>query len=503
MACKGNGNPPAEPGPRPSAPGATASGAPHARRRRRKRIGFARFFTKQLLLFAACALLIIMVDFFLYAAIAYRESDANFNDGTPATVTRAVDAALAPDAGGAYALGGEGAAELAAHGAWGMLVGADGAVIWSQNLPSDVPTSYAPNDIAMAAHYAAIADYPAFFWDRDDGLLVVGFPKGEFWTAIFTYPASTMRNLPLYVLLIFAVDVAMLFLLYAVSRRRTQNAVGPIADALDKLSEGRAAEVHLKGDLREIGQQITETSGIIEQKDAARANWIRGVSHDIRTPLSMILGYTDGIAQDDGAPEDVRAQAAVIRAQGLRIKDLVTDLNTASQLDYTMQPLHLERVHLPRLLRGIVAAHANSGLDDMHPIELDVEEGAADAVVLGDERLLTRAVENAVANARLHNEQGCTIQVSLHVEKGPGSEGPRAVVRIADDGAGATPEELAALEARLARARTSRSAAGSYGEEHNLGLVLVDRIAREHRGGLALEAASGEGFAVALALPLA
>ena len=76
-------------------------------------------------------------------------------------------------------------------------------------------------------------------------------------------------------------------------------------------------------------------------------------------------------------------------------------------------------------------------------------------------------------------------------------------MRIADDGAGATPEELAALEARLARARTSRSAAGSYGEEHGLGLVLVDRIAREHRGGLALEAAPGEGFAVALALPLA
>ena len=261
--------------------------------------------------------------------------------------------------------------------------------------------------------------------------------------------------------------------------------------------------MHLKGDLREIGQQITETSGIIEQKDAARANWIRGVSHDIRTPRSMILGYADGIAQDDGAPEDVRAQAAVIRAQGLRIKDLVTDLNTASQLDYTMQPLHLERVHVPRLLRSIVATHVNSGLDDRYPIELDVEDGAADAVVLGDERLLTRAVENAVANARLHNEQGCAIQVSLRVEKGSESEGSCAIVRIADDGAGATPEELAALEARLARARTSRSAAGSYGEEHGLGLVLVDRIAREHRGSLALEAAPGEGFAVALTLPLA
>lgn len=122
-----------------------------------------------------------------------------------------------------------------------------------------------------------------------------------------------------------------------------------------------------EGDLREIGQRITETSGIIEQKDAARANWIRGVSHDIRTPLSMILGYADAIAADEGASDDVRADAQVIRAQGLKIKDLVTDLNTASKLDYDMQPLDLERVHLPRLLRSVVAEHVNSGLDELHP----------------------------------------------------------------------------------------------------------------------------------------
>ena len=467
--------------------------------------GFARFFTKQLLLFGACAFLVIVVDLFLYVAIAYQESEANFNDGTPVSVTRAVDGSLARAEDGTYVLGEEGAAALAADGAWSLLLDGKGAVAWSQNLPDDVPLLYSPNDVAMAAHYASIAGYPAFFWDRDDGLLIVGFPRGAFWTTTLTYPTSTIRNLPLYVMLIFAVDVGFLFLLYAASRRRTQNAVGPIADALDKLSEGRSAEVSLKGDLREIGQHITETSALIEQKDAARANWIRGVSHDIRTPLSMILGHADGIAQDDDAADDVRAKAAVIRAQGLRIKDLVTDLNTASQLDYTARPLNLERVHLPRLLRAVVAAHANAGLDGAHPVDLDVSEGAADATVLGDERLLTRAVENAIANARLHNEKGCPVHVSLEAsrpENAPENTG-WVCVRVADEGAGVGAAELAALEARLARARTARSAAGSYGEEHGLGLVLVDRIARAHDGSLALASEPGKGFSVELGLPLA
>lgn len=467
-------------------------------RRARRPAGFARFFTKQLLLFVALALLIVVIDFFLYAVIAYRESNSNFNDGTPASTTRAVDQALEQDADGSWTLGENGLEALSQQDAWALVIGTDGAVAWSQDKPEDVPDRFSVNDVAMAAHYAAVADFPAFFWDRDDGLLVVGFPKNEFWTMTLTYPASTVRNFPLYVLLIFAVDLGILYTIYAVSRRRTQNAVAPIAEALDALSDGRAAELHLKGDLRDIGDQITETSAVIEQKDAARASWIRGISHDIRTPLSMILGYADALVQDEGAAEEARASARVIRAQGLKIKDLVTDLNTASQLDYDMQPMRLERVHAARLLRTVAAAHANSGLDEAHPIELDIAEDALNAVVLGDERLLTRAVENAISNARLHNEQGCTISVELALR-----DGAYCTIRVSDDGTGIAAADLAALEARLARSRTARSAAGSFNLDHGLGLVLVDRIARAHEGSLSLDGAPGEGFSVTLALPLA
>ena len=144
-----------------------------------------------------------------------------------------------------------------------------------------------------------------------------------------------------------------------------------------------------------------------------------------------------------------------------------------------MQPMRLERVHAARLLRTVAAAHANSGLDEAHPIELDIAEDALNAVVLGDERLLTRAVENAISNARLHNEQGCTISVELALR-----DGAYCTIRVSDDGAGI-------------------AAAGSFNRDHGLGLVLVDRIARAHEGSLSLDGAPGEGFSVTLALPLA
>ena len=103
-------------------------------RRTRRPAGFARFFTKQLLLFVALALLIVVIDFFLYAVIAYRESNSNFNDGTPASTTRAVDQALEQDADGSWTLGENGLEALGQQDAWALVIGTDGAVAWSQDL---------------------------------------------------------------------------------------------------------------------------------------------------------------------------------------------------------------------------------------------------------------------------------------------------------------------------------------------------------------------------------
>lgn len=477
--------------------------------RRHKAPGLLRFFTKQLLAFLLLAFIVIVIDFVLYMFIAYNESERYFNDGTPASTVRMIDSSLQPK-DGSYTLSGESSQALNELNAWAQVVDADGSVIWSQNVPASIPDSYTASELAMAAHYATIDDYPVFFWNRGDDLLIVGFPKGSYLQFSLYYPTQTASNLPLYILLLFVVDLAVFFTVYFVSRRRTQRAVAPILNALDDLSEGRSATLKLKGDLGEIGEQITGTSAIIEQKDAARTNWIRGVSHDIRTPLSMILGYADVIVQDDKVPPEAREHAAIIRSQGLKIRDLVTDLNTASKLDYDMQPLDLQSVHVARLLRGIVTDHVNGGLDDRHPLVLSVADDAAEVVVLGDERLLRRAVENVISNARVHNETGCTTAISLSRRDGVDSLGT-AIVRIADDGTGLSHTALVELEARLARARTAQTASGctvgasgaEAGAEHGLGLVLVDRIVRAHHGHIVLSSEVGGGFAIELWLPLA
>lgn len=73
-------------------------------------------------------------------------------------------------------------------------------------------------------------------------------------------------------------------------------------------------------------------------------------------------------------------------------------------------------------------------------------------------------------------------------------------IRIADDGHGAAPERIAALRERIAHAQEAGTVAAAYGEEHGLGLVLVDRICRAHGGSFAFSS-DESGFTATMTLP--
>ena len=364
-----------------------------------------------------------------------------------------------------------------------------------------VPDAYTLNDIALIAHYHTVKGQPAFIWERPDGLLLVAFPAGTYETMTITWPRETWTSLPTYIGGIIVADLLILFAAYVVYRRRTQRAVEPINDALGALSRGGRAQIDLKGDLAPIADQINETSDILEHKDRAREQWIRGVSHDIRTPLSLIIAKAEGIAADEEAVDATRSEARAIRTQGLKIKDLVAALNAASQLSFSERPLDLERVHLAKLLRSIAASYLNSGLDAAHPLDFELDDACSDAVVLGDERMLTRLVENLLANARLHNPDGCAIAMTLVPRTVDGAR--CAELRVSDDGAGIDPAALAALEERLSRARMAPDDAVPDDAGHGLGLVLVDRIARAHGGSFDVAGSPGAGFSACAVLPLA
>ena len=410
------------------------------------------FIAKQVGLFAGMALLILAVDLILFFAIAMFEATASYFDGTDPNSTQSegrvhvsnVADALSQDKSGTWIFNdAEIEQELTGKNAWAVLVDSKGNVEWSYNTPKDFPTSFTQNEIAVLSHDRAYSTYVTFIWTKDSNLVIMGYPDTQYLFFGFTLSSQAFLRLPLYFLLIFTIDLLIIFLLYVFSQRSLLKSTGPMLDALDNLAQGKPAKVRFGGMLRVVGNRINAVSDTLLRKETARKNWVAGVSHDVRTPLAIAMGHAEQLEHNPDLPQNAKDSAAIITRQGVRIRDLIEDLNIATQLEYDMQPLKIDTIVMAKLLRSVVVDYLNQGIDDHAKFDLDIAESAAQASVTGDERLIKRALRNAIDNSLKHNPRHCCITISLNVnDKG-------IALCVADDGRGMSTEQLHGLASLL------------------------------------------------------
>lgn len=374
---------------------------------------------------------------------------------------------------------------LLAEDEWCILIGEGGDVIWEEQMPADIPTHYTINDVASMTRWF-LEDYPVYVRTTEMGLLVVGEPKNSVGKYDMVYSMDWFDSLPERILRIFLLNLGLAALLSSLFSVHLYGRLKVLTEGVWDLSQEKPVRLPEKGLFRDLSRSINYTARSIErknqqlaQKETARNNWVAGISHDIRTPLSMILGYADELSRDGSLLAEQRKKAGVIAAQSMRIKRMVEDLNLMSSLEYDMQPAERKPVVLCRLLRRLVSEMINNGLEEKYEIHLELTE--EDAVILGDERLLERAVENILHNAVEHNPKGCRIRIS------EGKVQERAYIVIADNGVGVPPEVLEKIK---------EMPKGTHG----LGLPLAYRITEVHGG--TLVAGNHQGFFVRMVFPL-
>ena len=115
-----------------------------------------------------------------------------------------------------------------------------------------------------------------------------------------------------------------------------------------------------------INEKLNLASEHIRKKEKTRAEWINGISHDVRTPLSLIMGYAGEIKDDIEVSAKTKKQADIIVGQAEKIKRLITDLNLVSKLESSMQPLRKESLDLLELGRQVISDFLNNGLDEKY-----------------------------------------------------------------------------------------------------------------------------------------
>lgn len=305
--------------------------------------------------------------------------------------------------------------------AWAMVLDDTGNIRWSYALPDALNHAYTTGEVAGFARWY-LDDYPVFCWAEDYGLFVIGLARGSLWKySIYTSPEyilSLAKTIPLGFGLLLLLAAICCFLLSWQGAKRLET----VASGLDALAEGQTVQLPTEGFAGELAEKLNQTSAqlqtrneLLARRDDARTQWIAGVSHDVRTPLALILGWAEQLERDAVLPETARRKAGGIRTQSEKLRTLIEDLNLTSKLEYGTQPLRKQEFAAGPLFRELVAQFCESPQAETCEVSLQQTAAAEQAKLCVDRALLERLLENLLGNSIRHNAAPVEIEVQTDV----------------------------------------------------------------------------------------
>ena len=448
---------------------------------------FRKYISKYLTSFVGLVLILLAINIIAFGWTFHGVMTKDYGDFSPQNMLDTTAASAALDG-----ISDEASAQLRRSHIWAVYLDMAGNIAWEIDMPDEIPEHFTIQDVALFAK-GYLADYPVFIRNTADGMLILGYPKGSYMKLQSNYfSLRAIKTMPFFVMGIFVADLAILFLAYSFSKRKILKNTEPIITSIEGLGSGKPTALSIPGELSGVANSVNKAADILNRQNQARANWISGVSHDIRTPLSMIMGYSKLIADEDSLNVDVRKKAEIISQQSVKIRELIQDLNLVSQLEYEMQPIHKAAIRIASLVRTYVADLLNGGLPDQYSIDVDISANAEITTFECDARLISRAINNLVQNSIRHNPDGCDIMLSLdHRED-------QVFLCVADNGIGLPAEKLKELQERP---HYIESTDDRLDLRHGLGHILVQQIVKAHNGTMQIESENQKGFKVMLIFP--
>ena len=338
-----------------------------------------------------------------------------------------------------YRLEEEEAEKLSGAQQFVMLLDNGGNILWSEFLPKELQKNYTLQDVAKFTRYY-LEGYPVRTYVVPEGLLIIGQKKEQIWKYTLEYDENAVRNLIELLPLLFLANAVIL-----------------------------------------VSVPIWIQKKRAKQKEEERTEWIAGVSHDIRTPLAIVLGNAEMIAATTES-EEIKDRALRIEKQGLRLRRLVENLNLFSKLSFGYGKLEKEKIQVSRFLRKTITEMRNQTEDERVQFTLDIEEDLQGLVLGFNENLMERALMNLLYNAVQHNPEGCEITVKLYQD-----EKAHVFLQVEDNGCGL---EKAALKRLNKKNYEWEPSTG----QHGLGLKIVKQVISRHRWKVQFREGSQGGF---------
>ncbi|MBM4423182.1 MAG: HAMP domain-containing histidine kinase [Chloroflexi bacterium] len=284
-----------------------------------------------------------------------------------------------------------------------------------------------------------------------------------------------------------ALSVLMAFLITD-SLTRSVRRLSAAASAVAQGNLDQSVPVSGPTELRSLAQSFNDMIARVRQSQLAQRDFVANVSHELKTPLTSIHGFSQAIL--DGAEREPKHAARIINDEASRMRRLVDGLLDLARLDAGQAALNRAPTDLAAVLRSSVdrlslrANEKNVTLRaDLQPLPTLVADGDR----------LAQVFTNLLDNAVKHTPDGGSVTLAARQESG------WVTVSVTDTGVSIPPDDLSRVFERFYRVDKSRAAEHGYG----IGLAITKEIVQAHGGAIKAESVTGLGTKFTVQLPAA
>jgi PAS domain S-box-containing protein len=238
-----------------------------------------------------------------------------------------------------------------------------------------------------------------------------------------------------------------------------------------------------------IGRDVSERRRLEEMK----SQFLATVSHDLRTPLASIMGFTEMLMEGSpGSLTEVQAEfLGIVFENSNRLLALVTDLLDISKLEVGRIQLEMTTIDLPTLITGVMDEIGPLAQKKGISLRVDIAEGLPRTQ--GDQRRLEQVLNNLLSNAVKFTPEGGMVQLTAELK------GEHLMVTVKDTGVGVPPDDLTHVFQAFHRGRNATKQAI---EGTGLGLSIAKALVEAHQGAIGVESELDKGSTFWFTLPV-
>lgn len=446
-------------------------------------------FKKGILKFILAFLTIILIDFVLLVATT------NFirSQQSPIDIIQGVSSNITPS-NGTYKVNQTAKKLIKKHNLWVMILDQkSGNEKFNIKKPKNIKTQFDYADVIKFSRYY-LDDYPIFTQIKKEqkDIYIIAFPK----ESIIRYgnnffDLKRIQIFPILILVIIFVNCLFCLFLYLYSVTFLNRNIQPIINAIGKLPVGLNKQVNSVQELNRLTLAVNSANKKLRKNEEFKENWISGIAHDIKTPLSVIVANTS-LAIEKTDNDDLLKNLKPTMVESHYIQNLLNDLNIFARLTNSNLKLNQEITDIIPFFKEIIIQIINQEIWNDFNFEFIPDNKLLGKKMYIEKSLMSRVIHNLIYNSVLHNPSGCNIQIVLNYI----SRNKFSVI-IRDNGIGTSTDILKNIN-KIEEFNFDISGVRRSG----MGLKISNQIVDLHGGSMIITSEQGEYFQTEIILPI-